>query len=89
MTQIAVFTLNGCEMCISLKVRLKEESIPFHDIEINLNRDIWEAVLAQTNDDAVPTVFIQNDHEGNGLVYTPGRDYHEIDEIIEIIKKNI
>jgi glutaredoxin len=89
MTQIAVFTLNGCQMCRELKKELKRQSIDFHDIEITLNSEIWEQVLKQTHDDAVPTVFIQSDNEGNGLIYTPGRDFKDVNEILEIIKNNI
>ena len=89
MRGLAIFTLNGCVFCRDLKQRLTEEGIHFHDIEITRNRKIWEQILKETGDDALPTVFIQTDKEGNGLVYTPGRDFYEIDDIVEIIKKNI
>jgi len=89
MNQVAVFTLNGCVFCRDLKDKLTAEGIHFHDIEITKNREIWEQILSQTEDDALPTVFIQTDKEGNGLVYSPGRDFYELDEIVEIIKKNI
>jgi glutaredoxin len=89
MKQLAIFTLNTCVLCGELKRRLTEESIDFHDIEITKNRELWDQVLAQTGHDILPTVFIQTDAEGNGQVYTPGRDFQDLDEIIEIIKNNI
>jgi len=89
MNQVAVFTINGCDFCQDLKQKLTKENIHFHDIEITKNREIWEQILTETGDDALPTVFIQTDNEGNGSVYTPGRDFYEIDDIVEIIKKNI
>ena len=89
MKHLAIFTLNGCRLCAELKNRLNELSISFHDIEITKNRELWNEMLAQIGHDALPTVFIQTDDEGNGLVYTPGRDFQDLDEIIEIIKKNI
>jgi len=89
MNPLAIFTLNGCALCQELKRRLKEETIHFHDVEITKNPDIWETIKGQTGEDILPTVFIQTDAQGNGLVYTPGRDFDSIDEIIEIIKKNI
>lgn len=89
MNEVAVFTLNGCRMCSALKQRLKNENIRFHDIEITLNRDLWKQILEQTKEDALPTVFIQTDNEGNGLVYSPGRDFQDIEEIVEIIQNNI
>ena len=76
-------------MCAELKRRLTEDSISFHDIEITRNRELWDQILAQIGHDALPTVFIQTDEDGNGLVYTPGRDFQDLDEIIEIIKNNI
>ena len=89
MKPLAIFTLNGCALCQELKRRLKEEDLHFHDIEITKNPDIWETIKGQTGEDILPTVFIQTDSQGNGLVYTPGRDFDSIDEITEIIKKNI
>lgn len=89
MNQLAIFTLNGCAHCTELKNKLREQSIFFHDIEIGKNRDLWKKIVSQTGYDILPTVFIQTDEEGNGLVYTPGRDFQDIDEIIEIIKNNI
>ena len=89
MSQIVVFTLKECELCSELKRRLNEELIPFHDIEINENRELWDTILSQTGYDVLPTVFIQTDTEGNRLVYTPGRDFQSLDEIIKIIENNI
>lgn len=88
MKVIYIFTINGCIHCSELKRKLKELSIQFHDVEITKNQKMWEAVKTQTGYDILPTVFIQTDNEGNGLVYTPGRDFKDVDEIIEIIKKN-
>jgi len=89
MNQLAIFTLNGCSHCTELKNKLREQSIFFHDIEITKNRELWEKIVEQTGEDILPTVFIQTDDEGNGLVYTPGRDFQDIGEIIQIIKNNI
>ena len=66
--------------------KLKELTIPFHDVEITLNRQLWDKIVLQTGDDSTPTIFIQDDKDGSGLVYTPGRDFQSPDEIIEIIK---
>ena len=89
MNQIAIFTLNSCAHCLELKNKLRALSIQFHDIEITKNRELWEHMVAQMGHDILPTIFIQTDSEGNGLVYTPGRDFQDLDEIIEIIKNNI
>lgn len=83
-----IFSLNGCVHCNELKDKLTKLSIPFNDIEITQNRSLWEGVVSQTGHDVLPTVFIQTDNEGNGLVYIPGEDFQDFDEIIKIIKQN-
>jgi glutaredoxin 3 len=87
MKSIFIFTKNGCPQCRELKQRLNNLSIPFKDIEVTLNRDLWNQVVTQTGYDVLPTVFIKDDNGSSGLVYTPGRDFQDIDEIIEILKK--
>jgi glutaredoxin len=86
MKNIYIFTLNGCLHCSYIKKKLNELSIPFHDVEITQNRQLWDQIILQTGYDLTPTIFIQDDKEGSGLVYTPGRDFQNSDEIIEIIK---
>lgn len=88
MKNLLIFTLNGCIYCQELKQRLFDKGVPFHDIEITKNRELWKQVIDQTGHDELPTVFIQNEKDESGTVYTPGRDFQNIDEIIEIIKKN-
>jgi glutaredoxin len=89
MKRLIIFTLDTCPFCDILKNKLLENSIDFHNVEITKNIELWEQVLSQTGDDALPTVFIQTDEKGDGLVYTPGRDFQDPDEIIQIIKNNI
>lgn len=89
MKKIYIFTINGCSHCSELKKRLKDENITFNDVEITLNRPLWEQVVSQTGHDILPTVLLQDEKDGNGTVYTPGRDFQDNDEIIKIIKNNI
>ena len=89
MKKIFIFTINNCVHCSELKENLKALLIPFHDVEITKNRNLWKNVISQTGYDVLPTVFIQTSDDGNWVVYTPGRDFQDINEIIEIIKKNI
>lgn len=84
---IIVFTLNGCGHCSSLKNRLNEISIPFQEVEINQNRQIWDQVVSQTGHNLLPTVFIKTEGTEVGPIYIPSRDYESEDEIVEILKK--
>ena len=83
---IIIFTLDGCDHCLTLKSKLKEINIPFQEIEINQNRNIWDQVVSQTGFNYLPTVFIKNDIDDHGPVFVPGRDYETQEEIIDIIK---
>lgn len=84
---IVVFTLNGCGHCSSLKKRLTDISIPYSELEINQNRNIWDQVVSQTGLNYLPTVFIRQEGTEVGPIYIPGRDFQDEDEIVEILKK--
>lgn len=84
--RIIVFTLNGCFHCHHLKEELNNLSIPYLEIEVTANPNIWDQVVKQTGHDSLPTVFIQKNGSDSGPVYVPGRDYDTHDEIIEILK---
>ena len=86
MKNILVFTLNSCAHCQELKKKLTESSIPFEDVEITLNRRLWDYVISQTGYDLLPTIFIKDGDDGSGLIYTPGRDFQSNDDIIKIIR---
>lgn len=64
--KIFVFTLDGCSHCTSLKKRLDENSIPYKEIEITVNENIWNQVVNQTGYDNVPTVYIQKENSESG-----------------------
>lgn len=86
MNTIVIFTLNGCGHCQSLKKRLDDILIPYTEIEIGANEEIWTQVVRQTGEDVIPTIFIKKNDNEDGPVYVPGRDYQNEDEIVEIIK---
>lgn len=87
-TSIILFTLDGCSHCSSLKKRLNDLSIPFNEIEINKNPEIWETVVKEIKHEYLPTTFIINRDYDEGLVFIPSIDYETEDEIVEIIKNH-
>jgi len=78
--------LNSCIHCQELKEKLTELLIPFDDVEITLNMELWDYVISQTGSDLLPTVFIKDGDVDSGLIYIPGRNFQSNNEIIEIIK---
>lgn len=84
--QIFIFSLIGCGHCRTLKEKLNEMSIPFTDLEINSNREIWDQVVKQTGLNILPTVFIKKGESDDGPVFVPSRDFKSQEELIEKIK---
>jgi glutaredoxin len=84
---VVVFTMDGCSHCSNLKTRLHDNELPFLEIEITQNEEIWNQVVSQTGHNLIPTVFIKYEETEDGPVYVPGRDYQSEDEIVEIITK--
>ena len=89
MTQICVFTMYGCEHCYLLKKKLRELGIDFYECPTTDFKEIWDQVVEQVNDDAVPTVYIKTDGSDEGPIYMPGYNVFSEDEMIEKIKSHI
>jgi glutaredoxin len=87
--KIVVFTLNGCGHCVDLKIKLREQSIPFVEVEINDNKELWNQVVSQTGHNALPTVFVSLEEGDNGPVYVPERDFTDKDILVEELKKYV
>lgn len=88
-TSIILFTLNDCIHCKSLKKRLKNELIDYHEIEINDNQKIWNEVVNQTGHNSLPTIFIQKKDSDTGPVYVAGVDFMSDEDGLNIIKQHI
>jgi glutaredoxin len=75
---------------VAVKGLLSKESIPFKEIIVEQNKDIWNKVKEQVGEDCLlPSIFIQENTEGVGTIYIPGRDFHSAGEILTIIKNKI
>lgn len=86
MNEIIVFTLNGCGHCVTLKEVLNKNQVPYTELEINVNRAIWNQVVLQTGKNILPTVFIKKEDTDDGPVFVPGRDFEGPEELYEKIK---
>jgi glutaredoxin len=85
--QIYIFTLDGCGHCVTLKNSLNNLQIPFIELEVGKNTEIWNEVVEQTGHNSLPTVFISLSGGEDGPVFIPGRDYMDKEEVIEKIKE--
>ena len=62
-------------------------SVPFTDVDISVNQDLWSQVVEQTKTNFVPTVFVRHGETEEGDIYIPEKDFKSEDELIESLKK--
>ena len=87
--QLIIFTLEGCGHCKELKNKVKEESIPFTEIEVSRNKELWNKVVEQTKNEYLPAFFIKSDGVDSGPIFCPERDFKGVEDAVNIIKSHI
>jgi glutaredoxin len=68
---------------------LKNDNIPYVEVDIDNNHNLWDQVVNQTGHNVVPSVFIQKEENDDGPIYIPGKDFEDEDTIVNIIKTYI
>ncbi len=88
---LVIFTMKGCPFCEIMKGQLNELNITFHERDIHDNRDEYDMFVEITENDYVPAFMIveSNSEKPNTLLFAPERDFNEINEGIDIIKKHL
>ena len=89
MKKVYVFTLPNCSACKGTIELLKNDGIPHIELPTDKHEKIWKKVRRLGDAYLLPTVFIQDNSDGSGYVYTPNRDFTTFDELVKIIKNNI
>ena len=87
MDNLVVFTMEGCPFCVEMKDKIKELGIEFVEADIEENEMEYEIFKKLVGNDYVPAFMIIMG-EDDAKVFAPERDYNEIDEGIDIIKKH-
>jgi glutaredoxin len=87
--KLMIFTLEGCGHCKELKTLVNEASIPFTEIEVNRNKELWNKVVDQTKNEYLPAFFIKTEGSSSGPFYCPERDFKSMEEALGIIKSYI
>lgn len=88
---VVVYTMKGCPFCEDFKKMLNEENITFHDRDIDEYSEEYDVFSKITNNDMIPSVLVIEGDEKNhkSYLYAPERNYDELTEALEIIKKHI
>ena len=90
---LILFTMKSCPYCTMIKDLLSENNITYHDRDIDIHQDEFELfVEAVGGHDYVPSFMIIY-KSGDGLMdselFVPGRDYEDINEGVDLIKKKL
>lgn len=90
-THVVVYTMKGCPHCVDFKETLQKEGIEFVDRDIEENEEEYQVFVEVTQNDYVPSLLIIEE-EGEtykSFLYAPDRDYDELTEAVELIKKHL
>jgi glutaredoxin len=88
---VIVYKMNGCPFCEMMKEQLKESNIEFYERDIDEHKDEYDMFVEITENDYVPAFMIVESpgEEPKSLLFAPERDFNEISEGIDIIKKHL
>ncbi len=90
-THVVVYTMQGCPHCVDFKEMLQKEGIEFVDRDIEENDEEYQVFVEVTKNDYVPALLIieERGESYKSFLYAPERDYNELTEALEIIKKHL
>jgi glutaredoxin len=88
---VVLYTMNGCPFCEMMKEQLKESNIEFYERDIDEHKDEYDMFVEITENEYVPAFMIVESpgESPKSLLFAPERDFNEISEGIDIIKKHL
>jgi glutaredoxin len=88
---VVVYTMRGCPHCHDLKDMLVKEGVDFVDRDIDDNKDEYDIFVEVTKNDYVPALLIieEEGEKYESFLYAPDRDYEELTEAVDIVKKHL
>lgn len=87
---IVVYTMKGCPFCEQFKEILNQESIPFIDRDIHEHEEEYNLFSEVTKNDMIPALMLIEGESPNhkSYLYVPERDYNELNEAVDLIRKH-
>ncbi len=87
---VVVYTMKGCPHCVEFKELLIKEGIEFFDRDIDEYKEEYDLYSEITDNDMIPALLIIEGDEENhkSFLYAPDRDYNELNEALDIIKRH-
>lgn len=87
---VVVYTMKGCPYCVDFKEMLTKEGIEFYDRDIDEFKEEYDIYSQITENDMIPALLIieSQGNKNESFLYVPDRDYMELTEAIDLIKKH-
>jgi glutaredoxin len=87
---VVVYTMKGCPYCVDFKEMLTNEGIEFYDRDIDEFKEEYDIYSQITENDMIPALLIieSQGNKNESFLYVPDRDYMELTEAIDLIKKH-
>ena len=86
MKVVVLYTMEGCPYCQIMKEELNKENVFFLERDIDDHQDEFNEFIDNTGVDYVPSMILMS-LDKNVKFLAPERDYNEINEGIELVKK--
>lgn len=82
-TKVKVFSMNGCPHCEKLKNKLTENKIDFIVLDIDENKELYDAFSKKVDNEYLPSILIGK------TAFVPERSFNTIDEAVSLVKKHL
>jgi glutaredoxin len=88
---LLVYTMIGCPHCVDFKKLLDENQIDYYERDVDEYSEEYDLFVEITGNEYVPSFMIVESPEENpnSLLFTPERDFNDLNEGIEIIKEHL
>lgn len=82
--------MKGCPFCTEFKDMLVQEGIEFYDRDIDEYKEEYEIYTQLTENEMIPALLIieSKGKKHESYLYAPDRDYTELTEAVELVKKH-
>jgi len=91
MKAVVLYTMDGCPHCINMKEQLRANDIDFLERNINEHEKEYDSFVKATENEYLPAfTLLEIDEEKNAkniVLMAPDRDYNDINEAIDKVKK--
>lgn len=64
MKEVKIYTTKFCPYCIRALRMLSKKEVPYKNIDVNKNQELYEEIKRQTGSDTVPQIFIGEEFIG-------------------------